>query len=174
MSTVYNKCIIELHFKVVLLAGDFQTFKGLVMFKKRHPETTRWLCPVPGDFHWWVHSVMAIHEIWWDVIFMRLHDEDEFGLNTVIEKWDSVEKFDKYRFFHETIICAALQYLHEVVPDFALTSPHRLEDLCKANEGPSLSVRESVLEEVVCTRLCLNNFGKRCARLGALPSRVRS
>jgi hypothetical protein len=137
VSTIELKCITQQQHKVVILAGDYQTFKGIICFKQQHRETTKWLAPVPGEWHWWVHALMAIHQVWFDVLFVRLID-DGFCSHTVIEKWDSVEKFAHYRFFHETFICAALEYLKQVVPEFALKTPTMLEKACAKNQGPCL------------------------------------
>jgi hypothetical protein len=138
VSTIEEKCINEMGHKVVILAGDYQTFKNIICLKQQHRETTKWLCPVPGEWHWWVHALMAIHQTWFDVLFVHLIETDGFCSHTVINRWDSVEKFAHYRFFHETFTCAALEYLKQVVPEFALKTPTMLEKACAKNQGPCL------------------------------------
>ena len=56
-------------------------------------------------------------------------------MKTVIGKWDSVVRFDDYRFFHETLIVAMLVFLNELVPDAVLADPDGLREALKNNSG---------------------------------------
>ena len=135
IATVHKKCVVEQGFKVVLLVGDFQTFGHMVRWNKMNKTGNSWMCPVPGEWHWWVHSLMAINQEWWDTNFSRLNAQGEFCEKGVEQKWDGVEKFNRYKFFHETYIIAAMQYLTEIVPAFAMKSPSMLVETCKENKG---------------------------------------
>ena len=134
ISTIEQKRIAELAHQVVV--SDYKTPKNMFCLEQQHRETTKWLRPVPGEWHWWVHALMAIHQTWFDVLFVHLIETDGFCSHTVINRWGSVEKFAHYRFFHETFICAALEYLKQAVPEFALKTPTMLEKACAKNQGP--------------------------------------
>ena len=135
VGVVEDECINRHGCKVVILMGDFQTFKNLVRFKLQHPETTRWLCPVPGEWHWWVHSLMAIHKSWFPVLFENINDVGDLCYISVNEVWSNVEKLNPYKFFHNTFICGAMQYLNEILPPFLIKNPNILMDMCAENGG---------------------------------------
>jgi len=63
-----------------------------------------------------VHWLMAAHQKCWKPLAEWCQTTASLCVNSVIEKWDSVELFNNYRFFYETIVVAAVEYLASVVP----------------------------------------------------------
>ena len=78
---------------------------------------------------------MAINQEWWHTNFSELNGKGEFCEKGVEQRWDSVEKFNRYKFFHETYIITAMEYLADVVPASALKSPTMFAGTCKDNKG---------------------------------------
>ena len=72
---------------------------------------------------------------WWDKNFSKLNGKLEFCEKGVGQHWDGVENFNRFKFFHETYIIAAVEYLTEIVPAFAMKSPTMLVETCKENKG---------------------------------------
>ena len=101
VADVYKKCVLQDGASVVLVAGDFQNFGHLVRWNKLHPYAS-WMRPVPGEWHWWAHSLMAINKEWWHTNVSKINGKGEFCDKGVEQKWGSVEKFNRYKFFRET------------------------------------------------------------------------
>ena len=110
---MHKKCVIDRGFKVVLLAGDFQTFGHIVRWNKQNQPSPSWMYPVPGEWHWWVQSLVAINQEWWDTNFSKLNCKCEFCEKGVGQHWDGVEKFNRFKFLHETYIIEAMEYIIE-------------------------------------------------------------
>ena len=96
-----------------------------------------WVVPFPGEFHFVVHLLMAIHILWYTQLvgYVLLHS----GVSTesIVEKWDSVEKYNRHRFFYEALIVGALEYLKEVIPKELMSDPVALLQRAKRNKGPN-------------------------------------
>ena len=47
-----------------MAVGDQQTYSRMVWLKIYHPSRYAWLLPLPGEFHFTVHVLMALHQLW--------------------------------------------------------------------------------------------------------------
>jgi len=124
----------------LLSGGNQQTFIRSVFSKRMNPAQFDMLTIVPGEWHFCVHVCMAMHILHW-APFLSWFVADtggNFFTKTVIEKWDSVVRYDDYRFFHETMIVAILQYLKEVVPERILRDNDALFANASDNAGRNL------------------------------------
>jgi len=121
----------------VIVIGDQQTFSRMVWLKRFQPKQYDWVVPFPGEFHFVVHLLMAIHILWYTQLvgYVLLHS----GVSTesIVEKWDSVEKYNRHRFFYEALIVGALEYLKEVIPKELMGDPVALLQRAKRNKGPN-------------------------------------
>ena len=63
-------------------------------------------------------------------------EESGFASESLTEKWDSVELYNRYRHAYEVIIVAVVVYVQDVVPASLLKHPERLiEAADKKNKG---------------------------------------
>jgi len=62
-----------------------------------------------------------------------LVDKTGFCEASIHEAWSSVELYNRYRFFYETIIVGIISYIIEVVPPQQLEQPELLLDYAKHN-----------------------------------------
>jgi len=91
--------------------GDQQTYSRMVWLKRKEPVGNEWFIPLPGDFHFTIHLLMAIHRLWWPTLIKWLVTDVGFCAKSCNEeKWDSVEKYNNYRFMYETLIVAIVTY----------------------------------------------------------------
>ena len=88
-----------------------------------------------GEWHWWVHTLMAINQEWWDTNFSKLNSKFESCRKGVEQHRGGVETFNRFKLFHETYITAAMENLNEIVPAFSMKSPTMLVETCVDNEG---------------------------------------
>ena len=127
---------------MVLMVGDQQTYERLFWQKKYHQQRYDWLLPLPGEFHFVVHTLMAIHKLW----YRSLSQHVIHGLGwhkTVKEEWTSVEEWHHYDRFYQLLIYGLTAYLVAVVrvPRHLLLSPLQLMDRVKDNATGTLIVR---------------------------------
>ena len=61
---IATMCAIE-NFKLVMVVGDGQSYSRMVWLKINRPDIFKWLIPLPGEFHFIVHVLMAIHILWY-------------------------------------------------------------------------------------------------------------
>lgn len=135
LSTIQENLVRKEGKSFVLVAGDFQTYGLMVRFKKENKEHAEWLVPVPGEWHAWVHALMAIHEKWYIVVLQKIVEDDSFCNGTVAEKWDSVEKFNRYKFCYEAFIIGATKFLNELIPQIYWDAPTVLLRAVRRNKG---------------------------------------
>ena len=65
-----------------------------------------------------------------------LVEESGFATESLDEKWDSVELYNRYRHAYEAVIVAVLIYVREVVPPALLHHPEKLIAMAeKQNKG---------------------------------------
>ena len=124
----------------IMACGDQQTYNRIIFCKMNSPVKYASLTPIPGEWHFTVHCLMALHQLHWSwfLCWFVLETQGNFCTKTVIEKWDSVVRYNDYLFFHETIIAGIFQYLKEVVPPAVLRDKDVLFANAKANAGESL------------------------------------
>jgi hypothetical protein len=118
----------------VFACGDQQTFIRIVFSKRFSPVQYSMITPCPGEWHFCVHVLMAIHLLHWKP-FLSWFNTRGFCQKTVIYKWDSVVRYDDYKFFHEAIIAGCLEYLKQVVPRAVLENIGAFKQNCSRNKG---------------------------------------
>jgi hypothetical protein len=64
--------------------------------------------------------LMAIHILWWNCFISNIIQETELSELSIAEDWSSVELYNRYRQFYETVIVGVLAYIVEVVPEHLL------------------------------------------------------
>ena len=105
---------------VQIVFGDQQSFSRMVWLKRKEPASYKQIVPCPGDFHTAVHMLMAIHILWWNCFISNIIQETELSELSIAEDWSSVELYNRYRQFYETVIVGVLAYIVEVVPEHLL------------------------------------------------------
>lgn len=78
-----------------------------------------------------VHFLMAGHKLFWKSIAEWCNAD----FCEVTEHWDSVEFYDRYRFFYEVLISAATEFLVATVPQVFLEDPHLLLQCLEPRSG---------------------------------------
>jgi len=119
--------------QISFVVGDQQSFSRMVWLKRMEPGAHDYIIPLPGDFHAAVHMLMAMHILWWGPLVSWLVDKTGFCEASIHEAWSSVELYNRYRFFYETIIVGIISYIIEVVPPQQLEQPELLLDYAKHN-----------------------------------------
>lgn len=119
----------------IIVVGDQQTFSRMVWLKRYQPDHYAWCIPFPGEFHFVVHVLMAIHLLWWTQLVGYVVQHAGVCQQSIDEKWDSVEKYNRHRFFYETLIVGCLEYVKGVVPEELMRDPAALLDAAESNKG---------------------------------------
>ena len=88
----------------ILVVGDQQSYSRMVWLIRHESPTYDAIIPLPGDFHFAVHLLMAIHMLWWDHLVSFVIRKSGFGLQTIHEHWDQVSLYNRYRNFYETLL----------------------------------------------------------------------
>ena len=109
-----------------VVIGDQQSYSRMVWLMRREPQSFSSLVPFPGDFHFVVHMLMAIHILWWKPLISWLVHETGFCVESTTEDWSSVELYNRYRFLYEAMIVGILAYILEVIPRHLLEQPRLL------------------------------------------------
>ena len=125
---------------IVLLVGDQQSYNRLLWQKKLAPDENDWYVPLPGEFHFVVHVLMAIHRLWF--VALSSWARDALGWDkTIKEEWTSVEEWHHYDRFYLLLIAVLTAYLLEIVPAHLLLQPAQLRDAVDPNASASIIVR---------------------------------
>ena len=109
-----------------LVIGDQQSFSRMVWLMRKEPQSFSSLVPFPGDFHFAVHMLMAIHVLWWKPLISWLVINSDICAESTTEDWSSVELYNRYRFLYEAIIVGIVAYINEVFPKHLLEQPDLL------------------------------------------------
>ena len=142
MSTVWSKHIDKLGYKWAMVVGDQQSYSRMVWSKHHDPQRIIFLIPLPGEFHFVVHLLMAIHILWYEplshCIVEVLVDNTEANWHKVIKKdWNNVKEWHHYDQFYTYIICAILLYFSSIlgVSEADMANYTLLCDYLQDNEG---------------------------------------
>jgi hypothetical protein len=135
---VHKELVVDRGHEYVGLVGDFQTFKNMCLYKVRHGRTADWLVPKPGEWHAWVHWLMAIHFVFFDVLLVNFIKD--LNLLGIVKNWDTTSTANRYRFLHEHFIDGATSYLVEIIPVHLLKNPEVLLAIVSENEGEWLLI----------------------------------
>ena len=115
------------------MLGDQQTFCRMLWLKRN--ETWPSIIPLPGDFHFAVHMLMVIHNLWYKTLVEWVLEETSFCEESIKEHWQSVELYNRHRFLYETIIVAIIAYLSDVLPANCFDDPESLLEAAQDNRG---------------------------------------
>jgi hypothetical protein len=147
LNTIQQYVISELGMKLAFVWGDQQSYSRMVSLTISGEKAFQWLVPCPGEFHFIVHALMAVHHQdsgWWawflGWVTKEAADDDElsgggFMSDQIGDKWDSVEKYNGYCAFHEALSCAVLEYLQEVLPADLKYNVYELLDVLEAHDA---------------------------------------
>lgn len=118
--------------EMVLLVGDQQTYERLFHLKSKRNASHRWLVPLPGEWHYVVHALMAIHALWWTPFIESFIEHLSFG-KSIKYPWKSVETYVYYDRVYQLIIGELVKYVAGVVPRAYRQQPKRLLELVRSN-----------------------------------------
>ena len=113
-----------------LVVGDFQTYQLMFWLKKfvRTARKYEWLLPMPCEWHFKVHALMAIHALWRYVLSLEIVNALPGAWEkTIKESWTSVEVFDHYDRFYQMLIVSLVECVARASPlaSSALPAPSR-------------------------------------------------
>ena len=64
--------------------------------------------------------------------------------DSIVEAWDSIEKYNRYEGFYEAVLTAAVEYLQETAPQSLLHTPHILADLLEESKAEGAIARPAI------------------------------
>ena len=89
------------------------------------------LLPLPGEFHFEKHVLMALHILWWPALIHWVVWKTSRE-KTIKQVWTSIEACHHYDFLYMLVIVTLVDHLVEVVPPPLLLQPdlllHRVRD----------------------------------------------
>lgn len=66
----YQKYIVPTGRQFAVVVGDFQVWEKLFLLHVRQPVKYQWLIPMPGEWHWTWHIIIAIYKVYYDSILL--------------------------------------------------------------------------------------------------------
>ena len=125
---------------VILAVGDHQTWSRMLFLKLRNPAKYECLVPLPGEFHFLFHALMAIHILWWHAV-VRHVVRTLNCTKTIKQDWNSIEKCKYYDHFYMITVVSLSSYLASTVPPALLAQPQRLLHAVRGNRAAVHAVR---------------------------------
>ena len=125
---------------IVLVVGDHQTWSRMLWLKLYHPQRYQWLLMLPGEFHFTVHALMALHILWWHALGAWVVLKLDCS-KTIKRDWTSVEKYKYYDHFYQLMIATLAAHLARVVPAPLLHQPEALLHAVRHNPAAVHAVR---------------------------------
>ena len=126
-------------FQNVFVVGDQQMYDRVVNLKLLHPDRYAWVIPIAGEFHFFAHSVDAVHRLYWGSLVGWVVDKLNFS-KIVKANEDNITHFKQYDRFYQLLTLAVVSVLHDAVPIDLLMSPTQLLGMCKDNPGKNKRV----------------------------------
>ena len=140
LFVIIQLMVVTLGISYVFVIGDQQSYSRVVWLLRSEPENFRQIIPFPGDFHFAVHALMAIHILWWKYLVEDLLWRSQFDVSSIHETWDRVDLYNRHRHCYETVIVAILAYVTEVFSTEDLADPVALMETVSANNGGMTSL----------------------------------
>ena len=134
LQRIKQKQVVEKRLTFVMVVGDQQTYKRMVDLKREQPSEYHWLVPMPGEFHFRVHTDFAITDLLWASLLSNLVGRLRFE-KTIAYRTANVELSDHYDIFLQLVTKAASLYLEEIVPAHLLINPQMLLEAVFENKG---------------------------------------
>ena len=106
---VIKKHVLEtLGMRLAVVWEEQQSYSRMLHLSIAGGAEYQWMIPAPGEFHFFVHALMALHKNesgWWSAMvgwvrspYDEQHDPPQHGggfcCDAIVEKWDSVEKYN--------------------------------------------------------------------------------
>ena len=126
--------------EIVMVVGDQQTYERMRTLKLHHPLQYSWLVILPGEFHFCMHALMALHKLWFSV-FGALAVAHLKCQRSIKADWTSIEACKYYDHFWQLMILSLALYLKEVVPAPVLSRPEHLRQQVGQNVAAAHAVR---------------------------------
>lgn len=125
----------------ILIVGDQQVYIRLHWLKLHNPHRNRWFLPLPGEWHFTCHALMAVHSLWYKPMMQSI--VVALGFEKSIKgperpgrgEWDSVELFVYYDRFYQMVIAGLLEHLAAIVPPNYQQNPAGLREAVKSNRA---------------------------------------
>ena len=97
-------------FLIILVVGDGQSYTRMVWLKKFRPHHFKWMVPLPGEFHFVVHVLQAVHILWYNTFIRFFTRADVCNNEKTIknETWVNVTEWHHYDFFYQYLILACM------------------------------------------------------------------
>jgi len=123
--------------KAMVVIGDQRSYSRMIHMKRMEPSKYSWVIPFPGEFHYAVHLLMALHILFRAALIDRLIDVSGVARKTCGTEgmWSSVEKYNNYCFLYEAVIVAIFTYLRSFVPLHLFYDYDALKALASENAG---------------------------------------
>ena len=158
LTQIMNIMVHTLKFKCVFVVGDQQSFIRMVSLIRGNPKLYKWLIPLPGEFHFEVHALMAVHRLCWKCLVRWIVQVAEICPKSCnVENWGEVAHYNRFHHLYNIIIVALLTYVRGIVPRALLGNYPLLLELASENKGlcvilvvlhdfllPWLSLRQSI------------------------------
>jgi hypothetical protein len=125
---------------VVMVVGDQQTFSRMLWLKLYHPARYARLLPLPGEFHFTVHCLEAIHKLWWPSLTCWVVHKFDCH-KTIRQEWTSVEQYKYYDHFYQMLIRTLAEHLASTVPAPMLRQPELLLRTVRHNPAAVRAIR---------------------------------
>ena len=139
LAVIISSMIVTLHFAVVFVVGDQQTLNRILWLIRKEPQEYKRIVPLPGDFHTDGNFLMAVHALYFSVFVQGVFRMSGFGVNSIVENWNSMELYNRYRHAYETLLVAIMTYLIDVIPISLLLQPSILISMAE-EVNPGLAV----------------------------------
>jgi hypothetical protein len=89
-------------FVLIAVCGDGLSYDRVYRLKAANPFKYQWVLLLPGEFHFTVHVLMAVHRLWYKKLVAHLlkpeagNSTPRHGVDdkTIKRKWTSVEQYD--------------------------------------------------------------------------------
>ena len=120
--------------EMILIVGDQQLYIRLLWQKIYNPDRWTWMLPLPGEWHFSVHVLMALHKLWFRPLVEKLIIGLSFS-KTIKDTWTSVEVYVYYDRFYQLLISACADYLRHVVPQQYQQDPRLLLEAVSRNHA---------------------------------------
>ena len=114
-------------------------YDRIVNLKLLHPDRYAWVIPIAGEFHFYAHSVDAVHRLYWGQLVGWVVNVLDFS-KIVKENEDNITHFKQYDRFYQLLTAAVVTVLYNTVPMDLLMNPTQLLAMCKDNPGEGVRV----------------------------------
>ena len=120
-------------YKVMFVVGDQQSYDRMSSLIRENPLFYNWIIPIPGDFHFYAHSIDAFNKLWYNELIgwaaAQIPDR------TIKEVDDNISNHKHYDRFYQMLTLAIVTVLCETFSLPYLQDPMELLQHCDSNRG---------------------------------------